>query len=132
MSNNVDYPFVVTATDGLLEDSATVVIRKATAKTIYISKIIYEKIFKNLRGYLTVSDLDMNPVANATIDLTLNRDGAAYKNFSITTADNGIADFRVGNARRGDYTITINNVTFPGPALYVPELNVTDPGFTVQ
>ncbi len=131
LSNDTDYPVTVTVTSGSLSEDAIVTIRKATAKTIYISSIEYEQIFKNLRGYLTVNDLGSNPVANATINLTLKRDGQDYKNFSITTASNGVADFRVGNARRGLYSIVIDSVTAAG-AIYDKSLNFEDPGFTLQ
>lgn len=129
--NDVDYPVTVTVSSGNLSDSDVVTIRKATAKTIYISSIVYDQVFKNLRGYLTVSDLDNRPVANATIDLTLKLDGQDYKAFSITTAGNGVADFRVGNARPGHYTMVIIDVTAAG-AMYVESLNVPDPEYDVQ
>jgi len=130
-SNDINHEVTVTVTSGSSSDNALVTIRKATAKTIYISNIVYERVFKNLRGYLTVSDLDNNPVANATIDLTLKLDDQSYKNFTMTTSGNGVADFRVGNARRGHYTIVINSVTAAG-AVYVESLNFTDPEFDIQ
>lgn len=129
-SDDTDYPITVVATNGTLSDSDGVTIRKASAKTIYISAITYEKVFKNLRGYVTVSDLSNVPVSGATVNLTLKRDDQDYKNFSLVTAANGVADFRVGNARTGFYTITILSVTSPG-ATYDPLLNASDPGYDV-
>jgi subtilisin family serine protease len=127
---DTDYPVIVTVTSGELQDSDNVVIRKASTKTIYISDITYEKAFKSLRGYLTVRDLTGFTVAGAVINLTLKRDGSNYKSYSITTNGNGIADFRVGNAKRGSYTIIVNSVSSSG-ATYDPSLDVPDPGYNV-
>ncbi|MDH4025683.1 MAG: hypothetical protein OEU57_09730, partial [Desulfuromonadales bacterium] len=127
---DTDYLVTATVTSGGLQDSDMLVIRKASSKTIYISDISYEKVFKNLRVYLTVKELTGSTVAGAAINLTLKRDGSSYKNYSITTNANGVADLRVGNAKRGYYTIAVNSISSAG-ATYDPTLNTTDTGYDV-
>ena len=55
---------------------------------------------------------------------------AQHCTLPISTGSNGVADFRVGNARSGHYNIIVHSITSPG-AVYEPLLNATDPGFDV-
>jgi len=127
---DTDYPVLVTVTSGALSASAGITIRKVSSKTVYVSDISYEKVFKNLRGYITVSELGGSPVAGAVVNLTLKRDGADVKIYALTTSSNGVADFRVGNAKSGNYTVTIHSISSAG-ATYDELLNAPDPGFVV-
>lgn len=111
-----------------LTDSASTSIRRATAVTVLVSNISYELIFKNLRVYLTVSDLSGNAVPGAEVVFTLNLDGAPFRSFIGTTDSNGQLSARVGGAKQGSYTTTINSVTRNG-VLYDDTLNGADPGF---
>ena len=129
-SVDTDYPITVTVTSGALSASAETTIRKISSKTVYVSDISYEKIFKNLRGYITVSELGGTSVSGATVDLTLKLDDADFKSYSLTTSSNGVADFRVGNAKSGIYTVTIHSISSTG-GTYDELLNAPDPGFEV-
>ena len=127
---DTDYLVTATVTSGGLQDSDMLVIRKASSKTIYISDISYEKVFKNLRVYLTVKELTGSTVAGAAINLTLIRDGSNYKNYSITTNANGVADLRIGNAKSGYYTIAVNSISST-EATYDPTLDTDDKDYEI-
>jgi len=128
---DTDYPVTVDVTDSSrsLTDSATTTIRKATAVTVYVSKIVYEPIFKNLRVYLTVEDLAEKAVSGAEVTFTLNLDGAPFRSYLGTTDSNGKIGARVGGAKPGHYTTTIDSITKDG-VFYDGGLNADDPGFT--
>jgi subtilisin family serine protease len=128
---DTDYAVTVDVTDSRsLSDSVTTNIRRATAVTVFISNISYELIFKNLRVYITVRDLSGNTVSGAEVNFTLNLDGAPFRSYLGTTGSNGQLSARVGGAKKGSYTTTINSVTRDG-VVYDENLNANDPGFAL-
>ncbi|MDH3560579.1 MAG: hypothetical protein OEN52_06460, partial [Gammaproteobacteria bacterium] len=127
---DTDYPVTVDVTDSRsLSDSATTTIRKATAVTVRVSGIAYELIFKNLRVHITVEDLADNAVSGAEVTFTLNLDGAPFRSYLGTTDSSGRISARVGGAKPGDYTTSIDYITKDG-VVYDDTLNAADPGFS--
>ena len=124
-----DYPVTVAITDDRdLTDTATTIIRRVTAVTVYVAEISYELIFKNLRVYLTVRDLSGNAVSGAEVNFTLNRNGAPFPSYTGTTGSSGQLSARVGGAKKGIYTTTINSISKDG-VINDDSLNTNDPGF---
>ena len=69
---------------------------------------------KHLLIYVTVVDNDSAPVPNATVKVSINRDGVLFGTASGATDSNGIAGFTAKNAPNGLYETTVTNVVKSG------------------
>lgn len=87
----------------------------ASAPTLMtVNSISYAISHSSLIVTLTVIDNFGNPVANASVSITLNLNGAAYGSGTASTGSNGQASFQARNAPSGTYTTTVNSVTASG------------------
>lgn len=125
---DTDVSITVTDASGALSDSDTVTIRKAEPATMFVSLVEHEKVFKNLRIYVTVKSTDGSLVTGATVDITVRNEGGSVRNYSNSTGTSGLTSFRWANAPSGDYRVEVVDI-FKDGMNYASSLNTSD-GFS--
>lgn len=69
---------------------------------------------KHLNVFIQVDDNTAAPVANATVNIELKRDGTLVATGNGITDVNGTLLFELKNATSGTYTVTVTSLTAPG------------------
>ncbi len=116
------FTLTVTGTDSGTSGSpthsvnATLVVATAPT-TMTVSSIVYSTSgphHANLNVTLTVVDNVGNPVANASVSVTLNLNGSAYASGTGTTASNGQLTLQLRRAPAGTYSTVVTALTATG------------------
>jgi len=102
----------VTATVGSLSGSASVTV--VAASKVSVSSITYGLQKQNLLVTVALVDGTGNPVAGASVSISLDRGGSLYRSATGTTGTDGKLKFKFGNAPSGCYTTTVTNVAASG------------------
>lgn len=92
--------------------ASLVVASAPTAMTV--NSIVYSASSSRLNLTLTVINNFGNPVANASVSITLDLNGSAYGSSTASTGSNGQVTFQVRNAPSGTYTTVVKSVTASG------------------
>lgn len=114
------YTLTVTGTSGSLKNAASATLVVATTPTtMTVSAIQYS----TSRSFFSRGDLDITltvinslgaAVANASVSITVDLNGASYASGTGTTGRNGQVGFVVRNAPSGTYTTVVTSVTAVG------------------
>ncbi len=87
----------------------------ASAPTLMtVNPIGYTTSASKLSVTLTVINNFGNPVANASVSVTVNLNGSTYGSGTASTGSNGQVTFQLRNAPSGTYTTTVTSVTASG------------------
>lgn len=114
------FPLTITGTDSassLTHSVNATLVVATTPTTMTVSSIAYSTSgarHSNLNITLTVVNNAGSPVANASVTVTLDLNGAAYTSGSGTTGSNGQTTFQLQRAPAGTYSTVVTAVTAAG------------------
>ena len=101
--------------------------------TMHVSSIAYSLGGHNNHDIIvdvTVINASNQPVASASVSITLYRNGTLKETGLGTTDANGVARFAVFSPASGTYTTTIDDVVGANSEAYNAAANAADPGYT--
>ena len=119
VTNGTTYWYVVTA-KATLESAASnqaSATPSATSNVIHVGSITYSlsgNFRRTLYDTVTVLNSANQPVANASVTITLYLNGASYGTGNATTSSSGTVRFSVSRPPSGTYQTTVNSVTASG------------------